>query len=547
MYITDAFERMSHLPIVTKRFGKNKKEPDDFANMHDAVPDDIELKDFSDDIDVEGLGGLLSGGMPTVESPGFNVDSEQPSKPKKSKNFAENIGMFIRSIADKIGNEKQKGDIPDLPDAAESPDAPNYISETVSFADFQNEQQDEEFDIDYSEPTLPNDSLQNFGGQEMSDDDFGFSPEPLSDFSRDDNIYMPQEQQEMPSFRRDYANNFDGYPQLLADFGQNVPQYQPYDSNVQDAEDNYASFEQAAQISAEPTDAYEDEEQPVRRPHDIMGAVRARIEQFRRRLPSFKPKEYTMPEPSYDETQVDSVRSPSLAADIEKIISKQSDLGEVAREYEEMRQYIRSVDENAARIPRHEIAPPENIHEVYSAQNELFDMIYQIGAENEQQRSRIGVYERPQEEDPYNYRGINDDRQNYTDIEAASFSMSPSMDFESENKVSFERMMWERQQYQTQLANDTLAEDDGFDSDFDDDFFGMEQSRPRQKFMPDFDQESVGDQIMDDGFDDDLIFDDDTPPSAEDMPLDDSFDEITPSDERTEKGLFGIRIKPRRR
>lgn len=574
------------MPIVTKRFGKNRNEPDDFENMPDTAPDNMEIKDFSDDIDVDALGSLLSGGTPNIQNSDFNMNFEQMPESKKSSNIAENIGKFVRSIADKIGGKNPHGDIPDLPDSAERPVDPNYVSETVSFTDYPNPQQGEQFGTDDSASSISEYSQQNFGGSGMDNDDFGFDSEPRSDFRSDENMYMPQEQQEMTYSGQDYTNKFDAYTQPSADFGQgapqyqpygsdamnsapqyqpynsnamnsapqyppygsdamnSVPQYQPYDSGMQSADDVYTSFEQTSENSEDMPPAY-DEEQPVHRPHDIMGAVKARIEQFRRRLPSFKPKEYSVPEPSYKENYDDSIRSPSLVADIEKIIRKQSDLGDVSREYEEMRQYIHSVDENAARLPRYQITPPENIHEVYSAQNELFDMIYQIGAENEQQRSRIGVYERPQEEDPYNYRGINDERQNYTDVEADSFSMSPSMDFESENKVSFERMMWERQQHQAQSVED-LSTDDGFDSDFDDDFFDMEQNEHGQEFTPDFTQGSYGGQVEDDGFDDDLILDDDT--LIDDyMPPDDRFADTAAPNESEKRGLFGIKVKPRRR
>ena len=175
-----------------------------------------------------------------------------------------------------------------------------------------------------------------------------------------------------------------------------------------------------------------------------LAALRLSFQKFRRRLPSFKPKVYTIPEPQY-EPQQDGIQPPTLAHDIEKIIHKQNELGDVVREYEEMRSYINSVRTDT-RLSRRDIPPPPNYHEVQAAQDELFDLINQISFQNEQQRSRIGVYELPKEEDPYNYRGINDDRQNYMDIEGATFSMQPYLSFESEQRVDMERQYAQRRE-----------------------------------------------------------------------------------------------------
>lgn len=163
----------------------------------------------------------------------------------------------------------------------------------------------------------------------------------------------------------------------------------------------------------------------------------ARLKAFRKRLPSFKPKVYTIPEPAYEPAE-DNIKSPTLAADIERYIEAQRYLGETEEEYNEMRRFISTVS-TEARLTHEEIRAPYNICEVYAAENELFDLINQISAQNEQQRGRIGVYEEAPEQDPYNYRGINDERQNYADIEATTFSMQPGVNFETEQKLDNSR------------------------------------------------------------------------------------------------------------
>ncbi len=186
-------------------------------------------------------------------------------------------------------------------------------------------------------------------------------------------------------------------------------------------------------------------DRPVTQIGRLLAAAVHSWRKFRRRLPSFKPKVYNVSVPDY-QPEEDGIQAPSLVSDIEKIIRKQSELGEIEREYEEMRSYIRSVDVNAA-PRREEIPPPENIHEVREAENELFDLIRQIDVQNEQQRSRIGIYDAPPEEDPYNYRGINDNRQTYDDIEDASFDMRPRLSFESEQRIDPNRQWNERQAF----------------------------------------------------------------------------------------------------
>ncbi|MBQ4395915.1 MAG: hypothetical protein II828_00160 [Clostridia bacterium] len=155
---------------------------------------------------------------------------------------------------------------------------------------------------------------------------------------------------------------------------------------------------------------------------------------LRRRLPSFKPKVYTIP-PSDYVPEDDTFHSPTLVKEIEAYIARETDLGEMQASYERMRDFILSVSTDA-KLTGEELQAPPNLHQVAAAQEELFDLIDEIGRRNEEQRERIGVYETAPEQDPYNYRGINDNRQNYDDIEAATFSLDPQMDFESQRKIS---------------------------------------------------------------------------------------------------------------
>ena len=197
-----------------------------------------------------------------------------------------------------------------------------------------------------------------------------------------------------------------------------------------------------------------------RRTYDIVGAIRAMLARYGKQLPSFKPKVYTIPESTYEPID-DNIKSPSLIADIEEYIRKESDFGDLQIEYDDMRNYISSMSTDA-KLTSEEIIPPKNIREVHAAESELFSLIDQISSRNEQQRRQIGVYA-ASEEDPYNYRGINNDRQNYIDIDASSFSIRPSISFESEQKIDPNRDDVERRYYdglnQAQSGN-------GLSSDF---------------------------------------------------------------------------------
>lgn len=228
-----------------------------------------------------------------------------------------------------------------------------------------------------------------------------------------------------------------------------------------------------------PLSANEDDDEPY---DTLLDDLRRGWAAFRKRLPGFKPKVYTLPEPSYAPEE-DNIKSPTLREDIEKYIARERDFGETQREYDRMREYINSVN-TSAKLREGDIPTPSNLREVRSAENELFDMIRQIDRQNEEQRGRIGIYEPPPEPDPYNYRGINDTRQNYDDIEAATFSMQPRVSFESEQRIDPGRRAAEqalaRQWEETQntssstspevnsFGTKTMPPDDGFMSGFDD-------------------------------------------------------------------------------
>ena len=158
------------------------------------------------------------------------------------------------------------------------------------------------------------------------------------------------------------------------------------------------------------------------------------LSDLRRRLPSFKPKVYTVP-PSDYVPEDDTFRSPTLSKEIEAYIAREADMGDIQASYDAMRDFIKSVSTDT-RLTSEELQSPPSLHQVAAAQDELFDLIDEISRRNEEQRGRIGVYETAPEEDPYNYRGINDNRQNYDDIEAATFSLAPQMDFESQHSIS---------------------------------------------------------------------------------------------------------------
>ena len=210
--------------------------------------------------------------------------------------------------------------------------------------------------------------------------------------------------------------------------------------------------------SNQSTHAVEDEI-PEGTASGVMAAVFDALGRLRKRLPSFRPKVYVVPEPDY-KPEDDGIGTPTLASDIQKILEAQNKPGETEQEYDRMRSYIRSVSTDT-RIRPGDIKEPENIGEVRAAESELYDLIDSIMSTNEQQRSRIGVYEKPPEEDPYNFRGINNERQYFDDTDAYSFNMAPRYGFESEEKIDPGR-----KQAEMEYTQSLQFSDDGFDDDF---------------------------------------------------------------------------------
>lgn len=279
-----------------------------------------------------------------------------------------------------------------------------------------------------------------------------------------------------------YSGNRDNY-----DFSQN--EYDSISENDFSFKDNGErdGFDDFDAINPESAQPNADEPHSEGSTDGLFAALGAAFAKFRRRLPSFRPKVYVLPEPEYEPEQ-DGIGTPTLASDIRKILEEQNKSGETEQEYDRMRSYIRSVSTDT-RIRPGDIKAPENLSEVRAAESELYDLIDAISNTNEQQRRRIGVYEKPPEEDPYNYRGINDDRQFYTDMDAFSFDMNSRYGFESEHKVDPGRKAAEMEYdrvYNQAISGQYNAPDrsgdlsDGFDDDlgdlsdgFDDDLGGM--------------------------------------------------------------------------
>ena len=284
-------------------------------------------------------------------------------------------------------------------------------------------------------------------------------------------------------------DNREAYPDISqnntdyeSDYRSNARPYPNDESNVENShnefphEEEYSEPEHDIGESAVPGSDDSDAKS-----EGLLAALGAVFAKFRRRLPSFRPKVYYVPEPEYKPEQ-DGIQNPSLASDIQRILEEQNKPGETEQEYEQMRSYIRSVSTDT-RIRPGDIRPPENIGEVRAAESELYDLIEMISNSNEQQRSRIGIYEKPPEEDPYNYRGINNDRHFYTDMDAFSFDMNPSYGFESEEKIDpgrkYAEMEYNRAYMQDSGNNfadssqfSAPGDEGGFNDGFDDDLDG---------------------------------------------------------------------------
>lgn len=551
-----------------KTADKNRYSPDSSPAEQPQDAHEVELRDFSDDMDLDALGALLGSGDSfgaAEEKP--QPDNQPKNKKMKKKKERKGSGSFFGAIADKLGGSKNKKKEQDeLPSESEDISGFDFAYKPYTEADMaENHAADDgltDFPFEQSSPfeaqspfeqsspfeaNAPEGAVPPFDAPSAFSAGDGGVPETFSD---DTNALSLEQSSEMPVSEGDKKRNdkkqlglkdrlaalfaviserFKGkkekssVPPVGEENGVN-PQDDPnyisdtvsfveMDDSYQGAPENQPpllgnpleenpiqpppldnpweenpiqpppvemQMEEAAnaeplEVAAQAGNTAEalppDRAEPSRT-HNIMRAVRARIRQFGRRLPSFKPKVYTIPASTYDPID-DNIKSPSLMADVEEYIRQKSCLGPVELEYDEVRDYISAVN-TEVRLSPEDIRPPENIREVRSAENELFDLIDQISAQNERQRRQIGVYAAPPEEDPYNYRGINDARQNYTDIEASSFSMQPRVSFESEQKIDPNRSAVEQEYYhrlrELEAQNQVFGE--GFEDDFDDDLGG---------------------------------------------------------------------------
>lgn len=448
------------MPTFNRRLQNNQKSAPPQSSRTDF--EDMQIDDFSDETDIEGLGALLGGGI------SFGADGGNALSPESDFGMSEGFvdgdeaffsdDMTLDDMPMDYGFSSGTRDDKDLGKSLKT--LFNAIADRVkSLTHGKREKKDN----DTLSTDFPDDVAAN-GFSPNSVDDWGqmegqtvFSdlPQPPSEMAPtpadsfpvtfgEDRAPAPEMQKEsdiaFKPFDVGYRHRNDGLDHT-ADSGASYEDLSMYDH------DWNAVLSPDADVESAALDEATDHSRPAEPPTGlgaVLAALRLSFRKFRRRLPSFKPKVYTIPEPQY-EPQQDGIQPPTLAHDIEKIIHKQNELGDVVREYEEMRSYINSVRTDT-RLSRRDIPPPPNYHEVQAAQDELLDMINEISAQNEQQRSRIGVYELPKEEDPYNYRGINDDRQNYTDIEGATFSMQPRLSFESEQRVDMERQYAQRRE-----------------------------------------------------------------------------------------------------
>ncbi len=337
-----------------------------------------------------------------------------------------------------------------------------------------------------------------------------------------DSRYTFDGQRDYDRDSRETQNNSDEYSRY-SDFGM-----QDAYSGADDFSGEGASDDLFADIDDSPT---EEASTVSRTPTEgsaggVIAAIADALKKFRRRLPSFRPKVYVPPEPEYHPEQ-DGIGTPTLASDIRRILEEQNKPGETEQEYDKMRRYISTVSTDT-RIRPGDIKQPDNIGEVRAAQDELYNLINEISNTNEQQRRRIGVYEKPPEEDPYNFRGINDDRQYYTDMDKYSFDMNTRYGFESEQNIDPGRaqavMEYDRvyNRAVSQQPDDAgmMAGgfSDGFDDGFDDDFSDSSGNVPSDN------RGGFGDGF-DDDFDDDFSSRSGSVPSDKSRGFGDGFDD----------------------
>ena len=352
--------------------------------------------------------------------------------------------------------------------------------------------QDEQYPLDNNTDRLFPD------GEEMSG-------ATVFDNMPEDNALPLDDRQEYADYNRnDYQTGDYGMWEQAHDYAvpEQVPKYGIPDNLSNISGQTEFDFSDDLKEGGEDEPNKEEELPPEGSAGSVIAAITDALKKFRKRLPGFRPKVYVLPEPEYHPEQ-DGIGTPTLASDIRKILEEQNKPGETEQEWHRMRQYISTVSTDT-RIRPGDIKQPENIGEVRAAQDELYDLINEISYSNEMQRSRIGVYEKPPEEDPYNYRGINDDRQFYADMDKYSFEMNTKYGFESEEKVDPGRQQAEmeysrvynraisqqsEESFRNTESNGYSGFGDGFDDDFSDDF--GENSH-------------VGNGAEDDGFTDDF-------------------------------------------
>ena len=473
---------------------------DDFGGGSADDPDDGRNKGFDEPTGEEFHDGTMffDDNVRVSDQSGGEAESDWRSGSRAGREKADLKDAFaalFRSIADRFtGKGKHVR-------------ATGLDGSDASFASEFDSAVDEGFAAPPSDPVYPSDAY----GEPFPE--AGGTPDaPFRDEVAEAYRLPPQEERQQPCYDGEYAQApFSAAPQenydLLPDDGDFMPE------QGREAWDNAPD-----EGEIESPDGVEEALPPDGSAGGVFAALADALRKFCRRLPSFRPKVYVPPEPDYH-PEDDGIGTPSLASDITRLLEEQNKPGETEQEYDRMRQYISTVSTDT-RIRPGDIRQPDNIEEVRAAEDELYSLIASISDTNEQQRRRIGVYEKPPEEDPYNYRGINDDRQYFTDMEAYSFNMNSRYGFESEEKVDPRRQQIETEY--SRVYNRAVSQqpydggfDDGFDDDFTDDtggFSGQADGGFDEGFDDDFTgdtggfpgQADRGDGSFNDGFDDDF-------------------------------------------
>ena len=396
---------------------------DDFGGGSADDPDDGRNKGFDEPTDEEFHDGTVffDDSVRVSDQSGGEAESDWRSGPRAGREKADLKDAFaalFRSIADRFtGKGKHVR-------------ATGLDGSDASFASEFDSAVDEGFAAPPSDPDYPPDAY----GEPFPE--AGGTPDaPFRDEVAEEYRLPPQEERQQPCYDGEYAQApFSAAPQesydLLPDDGDFMPE------QGREAWDNAPD-----EGEIESPDGVEEALPPDGSAGGVFAALADALRKFCRRLPSFRPKVYVPPEPDYH-PEDDGIGTPSLASDITRLLEEQNKPGETEQEYDRMRQYISTVSTDT-RIRPGDIRQPDNIEEVRAAEDELYSLIASISDTNEQQRRKIGVYEKPPEEDPYNYRGINDDRQYFTDMEAYSFNMNSRYGFESEEKVDPRRQQIE--------------------------------------------------------------------------------------------------------